>query len=160
MHCIEFLNFFHFYKKESKLIANFHVLKFVTTSSRIYYLGRYCRGKKMLKDCKRCSYYSQVARFKQITIHHYCNFFKTSYSFLRMQGKLKECPLADIEIDNSSYQLTDSDRLLEALMVTKWKVLPRFSIFESPSLHPPWGQYPLFILFYWGIKELVIDLKL
>ncbi|MHA1267518.1 MAG: hypothetical protein ACTSRS_19945 [Candidatus Helarchaeota archaeon] len=73
----------------------------------------------MLRDCKKCSYYKRLAQFNHITIHHYCSFFKSSYVFLKMQGKLKECPLRKIEVKKEEYQLTNVNQLLEALSASK-----------------------------------------
>ena len=47
----------------------------------------------MLKDCQKCIYYKRIVNIGQITMHHYCHFHESSYSFLKIQGKLEECHL-------------------------------------------------------------------
>ncbi len=45
-----------------------------------------------LKKCKECPYYKRLANIGQVTLHHYCEYYKSPYSLLRYQGKTKNCP--------------------------------------------------------------------
>lgn len=59
-----------------------------------YILGIEILGtmKKMLQECKNCSYYERLYQFGHITLHHYCHYHRMIYTLLKLQSKIRYCP--------------------------------------------------------------------